>query len=181
MRRVTLLVVIAAAMTLGSVQLVQADSASVNDDRGETVGQPAGGPDSVDIVRGAYGHTKSGKLWHKVTIAGQAADPSEADGPVPVLYIDVVFHAGNRECDFFVGRFDGELGVFDCGSLDKVAPARIVRTSEHSTRYVFSPRAIGSPSHYGWAFVTEGPSGDTYMRYDRLPGGDRAYANHELD
>ncbi|MDQ3935259.1 MAG: hypothetical protein M3340_11600 [Actinomycetota bacterium] len=182
MRRATAIAALAAAAVLGTAQLVQADSATVTDARGDIVGEPPGGGESADIVAAAYGHTKSGKLWHKVTIAGQAADPAAGGGVLPLLYIDDDSGPGRgaRECDFLVGRHDGRLGVFECGSLERVGSVRVTRTSEYSTRYVFSPKAIGNPDEYGWAFVTEGPSDGTWMRYDRVPEGDRAFRAHTL-
>lgn len=171
-----------AAAVLGIAALGRANSASVADARGDVIGKPPGGADAVDIVRTAYGHAKRRRLVHTVTVAGRAADPAGSSGVVPTLWIDVEEGPGRgaRECDFMVGRLFGRLGVYECGSLDRVASARVTRTGEHGTRYVFAERAIGSPAEYGWSFVTEGPTDGTWIRYDRVPEGDHAFAPHRL-
>ena len=170
---------LAAAALVASAQFVLADNRSVDDFRGEVIGEPPGGAEAADIVRASYGHGRGGRVWHKVTIAGRAPDPSRTGQLVPILFIDVPNHGtGARECDYFVGRFEGRIGLFQCGSLDRIAAARVTRTSEHSTRYAFSTKPFGSPRSYDWAFAVEGPSDGTWIRYDRLPDGDRAYLTH---
>src|SRR5918999_834284 len=128
-----------------------ASSDRISDASGDVEGEPAGGASRADIVRVANGHGKKGDMWHSVTVSGAAADPAKG-GLVPLLYIEVPNRAnGTSECAYFVGRHRGKLGVFTCGYGDRVAKARIVRTSEHTIKYTFNRKALGSPSWYDWA------------------------------
>jgi hypothetical protein len=157
-----------------------AGSGSVGDPRGDLWAEPSSGGASLDIVRASHGHTSKGRLVHKVTLAGPAADPASR-GRVPNLLIeDPVLPNGQVDCRYFIGSHEGRLGVFTCAYADRVASARIVRTSSNTIRYEFSPRAIDNPASYDWAFVTEGPTHGTEAELDRLPDGDHAFLTHKL-
>jgi len=178
-RRSLLTSLLAAAAVMALAPLVLAQGSSGDDARGDVLGEPAGGQEAADIVRANAAQKNGDQLVHKVTIAGRAADPA-ADGLVPHLLINVRGRPnGTSACDFFVGRHDGRLGAFTCGTTTRVAKARVVRTSERSTRYTFDADAIGDPSRYDWAFAIDGPSDGTEVTHDRLPDNENVFLTHE--
>ena len=180
MRRTLLVLALIALTILAVTAPVVASSERLTDASGDVEGEPVGGAGAADIVKSANGHGKKGDVWHSVTVSGGAADPAKG-GLVPYLYIEVPNQAnGTSECTFFVGRHRGKLGVFTCGYGDRVAKARIVRTSSHTIRYTFNRRAIGSPDWYDWAFIVIGASDGTTVQHDRSPSPDDVYFRHKL-
>lgn len=180
MRRALTALTVAGAIALAAAPLVVANSGSVSDPRGDLWAEPSGGGGSLDIVRATFGHTSKGNLIHTVTLAGAAANPASG-GNVPNLLIeDPVLANGNADCRYFIGRHGGRLGVFTCGYADRVASAKIRRTSSNTIRYEFSPRAIDDPTTYDWAFVAEGAAMGTEAQLDRLPDGDHSFLTHKL-
>jgi hypothetical protein len=180
MRRSLLTLTLAALAILAFGAPVVASSDRISDASGDVEGEPVGGAGSADIVRVANGHGKNGVVWHSVSVSGAAADPAR-DGLVPLLYIETPDQAnGTSECAWFVGRHRGKLGVFTCGYGDRVAKARIVRTSSRTIKYTFDRDAIGNPSWYDWAFVIRGASDGTAVQHDRAPSPDETYFRHTL-
>jgi hypothetical protein len=180
MRRTLPVLALVALTIFAIVAPVGASSERLSDASGDVEGEPAGGATRADITRVANGHGKKGDVWHSVSVSGAAADPAKG-GLVPFLYIEVPNRAnGTSECTYFVGRHRGKLGVFTCGYGDRVGKARIVRTSEHTTKYTFNRDAIGNPSWYDWAFVIRGASDGTAVQHDRSPSPDDVYFRHTL-
>jgi hypothetical protein len=180
MRRALLALTLACAAAIATAPLGIADSSSFSDPRGDTYDTPSGGSGGVDLVRASHGDTKSGRLVHTISVAGNVANPASG-GNVPMLWIeDPARSNGNADCRYFVGRHEGRLGVFTCGYGDRVAGARIVRTSAHTIRYEFSPSAIDNPASYDWAFVVKAPATGTQWWIDRLPDGDHAFNTYRL-
>ena len=180
MRRALIAVAAAVATTLAVAPLGVAGSGSISDPRDDLWAEPSESKASLDIVRASFGHASGGRLVHKLTLAGAAPDPASAN--VPLLYLEdpVRPNGGTSYCRYFVGRKDGRLGVFTCGYAERVASARIRRTSSNTLRYEFSARAIDNPSSYQWAFVTRGTAFGTQADLDRLPDGDHSFATHDL-
>jgi hypothetical protein len=183
MRRavVTLVAAMASALAV-AVPLGVADTVSGTDSRGDVEGNPAGGAERADIVRATAGTNSRGQLTHTVTIAGSAADP-KGGGIVPALYIELPDQANAvAECAVLVGQFRGRLGVFRCGTGERLGSAKVVRTSTHTTRYTFSKAALGNPSSYDWAVVTRANATDngSWTRHDRLPSSDDEYLRYSL-
>jgi hypothetical protein len=173
---------IALAAVLVAVPLGIAATSGGTDERGDVEGSPSGGADRADIVRATAGRTSDGQIKHTVTVAGSAADPASGD-LATYIYIEAQTDAGAMdECTFFVGRYHGRLGVYLCGTAERLGSARVVRTSEHTTRYTFSPRAIGNPKTYQWAAITRGVTNarGTFTRHDRLPSGDEFFFEQKL-
>ncbi|MEA2374474.1 MAG: hypothetical protein QOD53_937 [Thermoleophilaceae bacterium] len=159
----------AAAAAVTSVAPALADTDSVSDPRGDTMGHPSGSRANVDIVGSSAGDAKHGKIVQTVKVAGKAGDPHHG-GLVPLLYINVAsYGGGTRECDFYVGRLHGRDGVFTCATQYRVGSATVTRKSGNTIRYVFSPRAIGKPSEYEWAFVLQAKADGTIEDFDRVP------------
>jgi hypothetical protein len=174
------LALVALAILALTAPVVAADGDKISDASGDVEGEPVGGASSADIVKAANGHAKGGDLWHAVTVKGTAADPAKG-GLVPYLYIEVPNRAnGTSECAYFVGRHRGKLGVFTCGYADRIAKARIVRTSAHTIKYTFNRDAIGNPSWYDWAFAVIGGSDGTAVQHDRSPSQDDVYVRHTV-
>jgi hypothetical protein len=172
---------LAGALALAAAPAGIAGSGSASDPRGDTWGDPSGGAGPVDFVRATYGHAKNGNLVHKVTVAGNVANPASGSGNVPMLWIeDPQDPNGHADCRYFIGRHEGRLGVFTCGYGDRVASARIKRTSSNTIRYEFSPGAIGNPPSYGWAALVMAPADGTALWADRLPDGDHSFLTHKL-
>jgi hypothetical protein len=179
-RRSLLSLLIAVAVVLAVAPVVIAQRSSGDDPRGDVLGEPAGGADSADLVRATADQGTGDALWHKVTIAGAAADPA-AGGIVPQVLINVRERPnGTAECDFFVGRHDDRLGVFECGYATRVAKAKVVRTSAHSIRYTFDADAIGDPAQYDWRIWVRGPSDGTQVTYDSLPDNEAVFRTHRV-
>ena len=177
MRRFALLGLVLATAFLAVTPLGLAGSGSFSDPRGDQ--DPSSASANFDIVRATYGHSK-GRLVHTVTVAGTIANPASADPPE--LWIEDPEAPNNTsDCRYFVGRFEGRLGVFTCGYAERVGSARIRRTSSTTVRYEFSPKAIGSPDSYRWAFLTRTTAaGGTLALVDRLPSGDHRFHTHAL-
>jgi hypothetical protein len=132
-----------------------------------------------DIVRATFGHSK-GKLVHTVTVAGDVPNPASS-AEVPMLFIEDPENPNNSsQCRYFIGRHDGQLGVFTCGYAERVASARITRTSSNTIRFEFKPSAIDNPASYQWAAQTKGPSEGTSAYLDRLPSFDEDFLTHKL-
>lgn len=171
-----------AGLALAAAPLGLADSSSFSDPRGDL--DPTGPDrpsDRYDLVRATQGHTRSGRIVHTVTVAGDIANPASEE--VPFLWIDVPERPnGTQDCRYFVGRHDGRLGVFTCGYGERVGSARIRRTGAHTVRYEFSPRAIDDPASYDWAFVAFASVSGTRAWIDRLPngGGGHGLLHHDL-
>ncbi len=165
---------------MAAAAIASSGSGSAADRGGDVEGEPAGGASRADIVRTSYGHTRDGRLWHKVTIAGTAADPAKG-GLVPMLFIEIRERgSASSLCDIYVGRHRGRLGVFECGTNERLGGARIVRSGTSTTKYVFSRGAIGDPERYDWAAGIIGPSDGTQVWHDRAPDGDDIFYTHEL-
>jgi hypothetical protein len=182
MRRAAATLIAALAVTLGAVPLGIADTTSGTDARDDVEGSPPGGASAADLVRATAGTNSRGQLVHTVTIAGTAADPS-GDGPVPGIHIELPAQPNAvAECTVFVGQFKGRLGVYRCGTGERLGSAKVVRTTSHTTRYTFSPRALGSPRSYDWAVITRArtTTNGSWTRHDRLPSGDDAYLSYSL-
>ena len=162
-----------------------ADSGSASDPRDDLFDAPAGDSGRFDILRATFGHRR-GRLVHTVSVAGNVASPTSLNAPY--LYIQEPGGAqdpsnpnGQADCRYFVGRHAGRLGVFTCGYGDRVAGARVTRTSASTIRFEFSPRAIGNLPAYEWKAVTEGRGQySPQARIDMLPSGDRTYLTHTL-
>jgi hypothetical protein len=180
MRRL-LLTLASSLLAIGALSApVAADGERISDASGDVEGEPAGGAATADIVSVKNGHGKRGDVWHSVSVSGPVADPAKG-GLVPFLYIESPEQAnGTSECSHFVGRHRGKLGVFTCGYGDRVAKARIVRTSSHTIKYTFNRAAIGNPGWYDWAFVVRGASDGTTVQHDRSPSQDDVYFRHRL-
>ena len=181
MRRIAIAGALAAGLVLAGVPTGLASSGTFSDPRGDLDPPAASNSANYDIVRATEGHASKGRLVHTVSVAGSIADPARAEPPR--LYIeDTASDApnGQAQCRYFVGRFEGRLGVFTCGYGDRVGSARITRTSSRTVRYVFSARAIGNPAAYRWAALTNGPTTGTTSLLDRIPSGDNAFFTHEL-
>ena len=182
MRRAAATLTAALVVTLGAVPLGIADTVTGSDERGDVEGSPPGGPSAADIVRASAGTDSRGRLTHTVTIAGTAADPS-GNGIVPAIYIELPDQANAvAECTVYVGQLKGRLGVYRCGTNERLGSARVVRTTTHTTRYTFSKRALGSPSTYDWAVITRARStaNGSWTRHDRLPTPDDVYLQYSL-
>jgi hypothetical protein len=182
MRRALIALVVVSAAALAAAPLGIAGSGSVSDPRDDLWAQPtSGGSASLDMVRATFGHAGNGRLVHTVTLAGAAANPA-GGGNVPTLLIEDPArpNGGTSLCRYFVGVHKGRLGVFTCGYADRVASARISRTSSNTIRYEFSARAIDNPATYDWAFVTRGTVFGTQGDLDRLPDGDHSFLTHRL-
>jgi hypothetical protein len=165
---------------LGAVAAATASSGSAGDRRGDVQGEPAGGAGRADIVRTSYGHTKDGRLWHKVTVAGTAADPAK-DGLIPMIYLEIRDRpSASSVCDIFIGRYRGRLGVFECGTSERIGSARVVRSGKSTTKYVFSRAVIDDPASYDWAAIVVGPSDGTQVWHDRAPDQDDVFFTHGL-
>jgi hypothetical protein len=182
MRRFALLGALSAGLVLTGAPAGLAGSGSFSDPRNDLDPKAASDSARYDIVRATVGHARGRRLVHTVSVAGGIANPASAE--VPLLYIeDTAADApnGTSTCRYFVGRHEGRLGVFTCGYGDRVASARIRRTSSSTVRYEFKEKAIGSPDSYRWAFVTRGPTDGTTSILDRLPSGDNfAFHTHAL-
>ena len=179
MRRVALTFVLALAVVIGAAPLGFAGSGSSNDPKGDVEFKPKN-RDNVDIVRTSFGHTSDGRLYHKVTVAGTAADPAKG-GVIPFIYVEMRERSSaSGVCDIYIGRYDGELGVFACGTNERLGSARIVKSGKSSIKYVFSRDAIGNPKSYDWAAGVVGPSDNTQARYDRAPDQDDVFYTHKL-
>jgi hypothetical protein len=122
----------------------------------------------VDIVGASAGDGKHGKIVQKVRVAGGALDANRSDART-MLYINVPSYGGGaRECDFYVGFRGSRPGVYTCGYRYRVGSAKISRSGS-SIRYSFSPKAIGRPGSYEWAFVVQGSVDGTIEDFDRVP------------
>lgn len=169
MRRVTQVLLIGVAAALSSAGSALAHTDSVSDPRGDTIGNPPTSRRNVDIVGSSVGHAKHGKIVQTVKLAGKAGDPHHG-GLTPLLYINVPSYSGaTRECDFYVGRLHGRDGVFTCGPQERVGSASVTRKNSTTLRYTFSPKTIGNPSSYEWAFVVQGKADGTIEDFDRVP------------
>lgn len=184
MRTLLLLVVLAVAVTVLAAPLGLAASGSNSDPRGDVSDEPqSGSRSSLDLVRGTYA-LRSGRLVHTLTVAGSVANPASGGEGVPMLYLQTPSAAnGTSECAFFVGRHRGRLGVFTCGYGERVASARVTRSSASTIRFEFSPRAIGNPATYEWAGAM--PAGRTryagaWSHIDRMPTGTDEYFTHRV-
>ena len=183
MGKVALTLIASLVIALVAVPLGIADTVRGTDARGDVEGSPAGGASAADLVSATAGTNSRGQLTHTVTIAGSAANPS-GGGIVPQLYIETPDQANPvAECAVYVGQYKGRLGVYRCGTNERLGSARVVRTTGHTTRYTFSPRALGSPSSYDWAVVTRArtTTNGSWIRHDRLPSADDAYLPYSLD
>jgi hypothetical protein len=179
MRRAALTALLVFTCVLGAGAAV-ASSGSAGDRRGDVQGEPVGGAARADIVRTSYGHTKDGRLWHKVTVAGTAADPAKGE-LVPMIYLEIRERpSATPVCDIFIGRYRGRLGVFECGTSERIGSARIVRSGRSTTKYVFRPSAIGDPPSYDWAAIFVGSSDGTQVWHDRAPDQDDVWFTHRL-
>ena len=177
MRRATLTGALALIAAFSVAQGGIASSGSNADPKGDLEFKPFD-PAAVDIVSTSFGHASKGRLVHKVSVAGTPGDP--ASGIIPFIYIEMRERSSaSAVCDIYVGRYDGGLGVFACGTNERLGSARITR-SGHSVKYVFSARALGSPKSYDWAAGVVGPSDNTQARYDRAPDNDDVFYTHKL-
>jgi hypothetical protein len=158
------------ATSLAAAAPALASEQAESDARGDTMGHPSGSRANVDIVTAGAGDAKHGKIAQTVTFAGNAGDPHHG-GLVPLLYINVPSYAGYAiECDFYVGREEGRDGVYECATKKRVGKAKITRKGSGTLRYVFSPKSIGKPKVYEWAFAVLGNGTDgTYEYFDRAP------------
>lgn len=182
MRRAATTLIAALAVTLAAVPFGIAATVSGGDPRGDVEGSPAGGAAGADLVRASAGTDSRGRLTHTVSVAGTAANPS-GDGIVPVIYIEFPDEANAvADCAVYVGQFKRRLGVYRCGDNERLGSARVVRTSSHTTRYTFSPRALGSPRAYDWAVITRARSEarGQWIRHDRLPSAEDEFLRHSL-
>ena len=182
MRRIAVTLIAAAALALAAAPLAIAATDTATDARGDVEGSPPGGDAAADLVRATAGRDSHGNITQTVTIAGAAPNPS-GGGIVPFLYLEMPTMAnGMSECAAFVGQFNGRLGVFRCGTGHRIGWARIVRTSRHTTRYTFSPRALGNPASYDWAVYTRSRSSapGSWTQYDRLPSTEYEYFTYSL-
>lgn len=180
MRRGALTALLTFTCVLAAAPLGLAGSGSEPDPAGDVEAEPVGGESAADIVRTSYGHAKGGRLTHKVTIAGTAADPSKG-GLVPTLYLEIRERpSASSVCDIFIGRYRGRLGVFECGTGRRIGSARVVKQGNSSTKFVFSRSAIGDPDTYEWAAAVVGPSHGTQVWHDRAPDGDDVFFTHRL-
>lgn len=178
MRRIATIGTLAGVLVLLNVPLGLASTESFSDPRNDLDPPAASNAANYDIVRATEGHS-NGRLVHTVSVAGSIANPASADPPM--LWIEDPDEPNRTaQCRYFIGRVEGKLGVFTCGYGDRVASARIRRTSSRTVRYEFSPKAIGNPASYRWAFLTEGPTQGTTSLLDRLPSGDNAFVTHKL-
>ena len=177
MRRAALTFAIALIAAFSVAPAGIAGSGSNSDPKGDLEFKPAD-PAAVDIVSTSFGHASKGRLVHKVTVAGTPGNP--ANGIIPFIYIEMRERSSaSAVCDIYVGRYDGGLGVFACGTNERLGSARITR-SGHTVRYVFSPRALGNPESYDWAAGVVGPTDNTQGRYDRAPDQDDIFYTHKL-
>lgn len=177
MRRALATLFIAAATLTAAVPLGVADTVRGTDPSGDT----EGGGSSADLVRATAGTDSRGRLVHTVSVAGNAASPS-GDGIVPVVYIEIPDQANAvAECTVFVGVYRGKQGVYRCGTTERLGSATITRTSAHTFRYTFSPKALGKPKYYDWAVVTRSNASTqgSWTRYDRLPSGDDIFLSYK--
>jgi hypothetical protein len=182
MRRGLATLMIALAAALVAVPLGIAATSGGTDERGDVEGSPSGGAPRADIVSATAGRVSNGQIKHTVTVAGAAADPASGD-LATYIYIEAQTDAGAMDdCTFFVGRYHGRPGVYLCGTGERRGSARIVRTSEHTTRYTFSPRALGNPKTYQWAVITRDVTNrpGAMTRHDRLPSGDEFFFEQKL-
>jgi hypothetical protein len=182
MRRGLATLLAAAVAVLVAVPLGIAATSSGTDERGDVEGAPAGGAARADIVSATAGRTSDGQIKHTVTVAGAAADPAQGD-LVTYLYIEApVAPSAHHDCTYFVGRHRGRIGVYLCGTAERLGSARVVRTSANTTRYTFSPRTIGNPKTYEWAVVTRtlGNAVGTRTRHDRVPTGDEFFIQQKV-
>jgi hypothetical protein len=181
MRRALLIAVLSLAAVLVAAPAGSGSSGSFSDARGDIIAQPVGvSSGSVDIVRATQGHSR-GRLVHTVTTAGNVGNPARGTN-FPLMFIERPGVAnGTAECAYFIGRHNGRFGVFRCGYGSFVASVSIRRTSARTVRFEFSPRALGNPPSYQWAFRTRAATRDSHsMWLDRLPNGDKSFIRHDL-
>ena len=180
MRRVGSIATALAITAIGGTGIALAHSDSATDPRGDVAGNPPGAHANFDIVGSTIGDASHGKVTQTVKVAGALGDPNHG-GLVPLLYINVPSYPGaTRECDFFVGRVRSHDGVYTCATVKRVGPATIVRKGGNTLRYMFSPKAIGRPPSYEWAFVTEGRADGTIETFDRIPDGQTSMYTYKL-
>jgi hypothetical protein len=183
MRKAVMALTLAGALALAPA--AAADAGSASDPRDDLFDAPASGSATFDIVRATFGH-KRGQLVHTVSVAGSVASPASLNAPYLLIQEpggaqDPGNPNGQADCRYFVGRHQGRLGVFTCGYGDRVAGARVTRTSGSTIRFEFSPRAIGNLPAYQWKAVTEGQGRyAARSQIDKLPSGDRTYLTHTL-
>lgn len=194
MKRLPIIVGIAAAMTLATAGVVLADSGAITDPRGDVQHVPSGQKANYDIVRATWGEAKHGKLVHQVTVVGKVGDPQANGhtGPLPSLLIKVPHHqGGTSNCDYMIesvppgapGNTTNHLAwfVYTCSNgpnAKKSGAASAARPDAHTIKLVFSAKAIGTPSKYGWAFVFPTDTKHGIAVADRAP--DSGFKTHRL-
>ena len=169
MRKQFAIVVVAGLASLVGAAGVLADSTVIQDPDGD------GTSNNLDIVAAKAGHSPGGVLKHRVTVA-KKINPNDMG---PDLHINVP--GGGSDAEFIIrpmasGVGPGPMrgGVFANGG-GKVARATITPVGEDGLKYKVREKAIGSPKHYGWAWVVASENGDVL---DRAP--DTGYVRHGL-
>jgi len=175
MRRLFLIALTVCVAILGMTTISIAADESVDDDTGDTYNAPASHPKDFDFTSATYGKGPHGTVQHSVSVAGTASTSR-----LPLLLIDVASHPGvAQDCDYFVGRNQGKVAVYECGTQRRLGSASITKTGSHTFRYRFNPKSIGSPSSYGFAFIMRGPYGGTQVDYDRVPNYDATWEYYD--
>lgn len=148
----------AAAVAIGLASAAAAASAvaatsgsTVQDRRGDVIGQPPGDRRNYDIVSASHAKLGGGKLKVSVTVAGQFTQPNV---PTPELLILVPGEShGTSDCDYYVAPVASGLGVYQCGvSSRRTGTATAQRTGGKTIAYTFSRAAIGNPRSCAWEF-----------------------------
>ena len=167
MRR-TILALGAAGIVIGAVVAVAvADTGSASDPARDVQGNPPGRNSRSDIIKVAYGHGANGTVVQTVKTRGRIFGPSRPG--TPLLWIDVPGKVAHRQgCNYSdYSVLAGEID--ECGEGPKVGDATEAKVSRRKIRITFDPSAIGDPSKYGIAFVTEGSVNGKLAFFDRAP------------
>jgi hypothetical protein len=178
MRRVLLLALVLGAAIMGMTAIgFAASDEAIDDDTGDTYNAPAGHADDVDFTSATYGKGPHGTRQHDVSVAG-----TMSKSRLPLLLLDDPNHAGvTQDCDYFVGRNQGKVALYECGTQDRLGKAKIKRVNSHTLRYTFNPKSIGNPETYGFAFILRGPADGTQVDYDRVPNFDATWEYYDAD
>jgi hypothetical protein len=155
---------VATVAVLAIAGIAAADNRTFTDPTGDVQGKPQRpfSKASVDFTSAAARHGKKGALKHLYSVRGRV-DPNVTAS----LTINVI--GRGTSCDYVVSKFPEGARVMRCSNFTPVAKARISTVDQHTLRYVFRKRAIGSPAAYRWQFMYEagGDAGVFDMAPDR--------------
>jgi hypothetical protein len=159
MTRVRAVGVLIACAALAYASLAVGASTSITDPKHDLLSTmlPNGvQKDDVDITRATTG-TANGKIKMTMTVAGSIGKAIGNKNTPPEFQIKV-----GKSNYFGIYPTDGKVIDFTAG--DQSGSASMTKVDKHTVATTFKPKAVGSPSKYGWFALI----GDCTI-YDRAP------------